>query len=524
MAIRNWGNTTYPTSLDTSTLSPLPLVDSFDEIMASHPSSLATSVLAIETKLGITGGVATGFGGFSFEPSGKVVNPGSAGDPTLWVDNSSPNFQLTYTDELGVDHPLAYSGGSSFWQRVGTVLSPVTSGDTISVNASGQDIDLVTNRNLQVDALNTYIDADEFISLNFDKSDSGFVNTFNISSGTSSPHNFVSITNGGDITITPKDFRNLTVTTGGTGVVNGDIELQADGGNLFISDEHRSGSGYSSDMPFGSATSDWTTFVSNFGDGTSLLSALNSAYSSGGGGSTNVSSGDNSMYSSSRGDFVCTYASGTTATITGLPFNINSSNIVAVIRKPTGTGISVQRLRGDDLDCSWTPDASDIGKGLLTLASSFFSATDTIDLLIEGPEKAYDPLNNANRSIVINPDSVKSETDPEIVYTSLTGPGTKDKHYLMAESGYHRLSIDVTTLTDVTIKVYGSNSYYFDTSGLVTWQDITLLATGTQQITTTGGFNCLDTIPYKAIRIEMDYASATGGSGSVQLSVTRTAV
>jgi hypothetical protein len=118
-----WGPITYPASLDSASFSTL--IDNVHEVIASHPNSLAAAVLEIEDKLGITNGVATGFGGVSFYTTGKAANPGGAGNPTLWVDNSGgPNFHIMYTDELGVDHDLisaagitdlqdAYDGGST---------------------------------------------------------------------------------------------------------------------------------------------------------------------------------------------------------------------------------------------------------------------------------------------------------------------------------------------------------------------------------------------------------------------------
>jgi len=62
-----------------------------------------------------------------------------------------------------------------------------------------------------------------------------------------------------------------------------DLALTATGGELTFSDSWRAASGYSAAMPFANAQAEWTSFVANFGDGTSLIAAVNEAYSTGGG-------------------------------------------------------------------------------------------------------------------------------------------------------------------------------------------------------------------------------------------------
>ncbi len=130
----------YPTSLDTFTGSPQ--VDAADIVWANNVNIPAASIQAIEAKLGVTGGNATGFGGYSFQNTGKAAFPGGAGNPTLWVDNSwGPGFILTYTDELGTDWPINALSGVGVGY---TVADPaIVAGDLVGVNPAGAVDDVV---------------------------------------------------------------------------------------------------------------------------------------------------------------------------------------------------------------------------------------------------------------------------------------------------------------------------------------------------------------------------------------------
>lgn len=101
----------YPTALDA--FSP-DLVDNVDEVVANHQNTGYGAIRNIQTKLGITGGVGSGFGGLSFDSAGVAANPGVAGNPTIWPDNASASFALMYTDELGVDYNLLSAAAVGF--------------------------------------------------------------------------------------------------------------------------------------------------------------------------------------------------------------------------------------------------------------------------------------------------------------------------------------------------------------------------------------------------------------------------
>jgi hypothetical protein len=125
-----WPTSTYPVSLDTFTPS---LIDNVDEVIANHQNVPAQALRAVETKLGIDGDPVTGLGGVSFTGAGKSANPGVAGSPTLWVNNSSPGYSLIYTDELGSDYLVTLGSG--------TLQSAYDAGNTITT---------VLSRNLNI--------------------------------------------------------------------------------------------------------------------------------------------------------------------------------------------------------------------------------------------------------------------------------------------------------------------------------------------------------------------------------------
>ncbi len=130
----------YPVALDTYTATPQ--IDSIDVCFAQHQNEPAASIEAIEAKLGVTAGVATGFGGFSFDAAGKAAFPGVLGQPTIWANNSGgPGFILTYTDELGVDYPLSTQLNIGVGYNVADPAIVV--GDLISVDPAGAANDLV---------------------------------------------------------------------------------------------------------------------------------------------------------------------------------------------------------------------------------------------------------------------------------------------------------------------------------------------------------------------------------------------
>jgi len=119
----NW-TSNYPVSLDTY----IALIDLVDQVLANHPNTLSDAVLALETKLDITGGTATGFGGISFD--GVAANPGAVGAATIWVDTSGgAGYLFRYTDELGATYQFgvtldgAYDQGGAGLGRVITVDS-----------------------------------------------------------------------------------------------------------------------------------------------------------------------------------------------------------------------------------------------------------------------------------------------------------------------------------------------------------------------------------------------------------------
>lgn len=135
MVVSNWTSTVYPVNLDAWANQ----VDLFNDVMASHPNSLASAVYAIENKLGIDNDIVSNVGGLQFHTAGKAANPGGVGEPTVWADNSGGlGFPLQYTDDLGNTYNLSNGAFLGFnYAHGGAVvvgkLCEITGADTISL-------------------------------------------------------------------------------------------------------------------------------------------------------------------------------------------------------------------------------------------------------------------------------------------------------------------------------------------------------------------------------------------------------
>ena len=133
MAITPWGPVTYPVSLDSYYTTDF-LTDLVDVVEVSHPNSIGESIIAIETKLGVTGTPITGLGGVSFASVGETSNPSGITIPTLWVDSTTVGFDLTYSYN-GVDTVLGAS-----YAAVTLAASATTGGLTISTQEIGNTV------------------------------------------------------------------------------------------------------------------------------------------------------------------------------------------------------------------------------------------------------------------------------------------------------------------------------------------------------------------------------------------------
>jgi len=131
-----WGGTTYPLVKDN--FGAAPQADGIDVCFADHPNSLGAAIDAIQTKLAVTTGVATGFGGMSLDSAGKAANPGAGGDPTIWVDNTGgPGFPLMYTDDVGTSFNLLTLATPAYIGYTYNVAAPLNVGDIVALDSTG---------------------------------------------------------------------------------------------------------------------------------------------------------------------------------------------------------------------------------------------------------------------------------------------------------------------------------------------------------------------------------------------------
>jgi len=148
--------------------------------------------------------------------------------------------------------------------------------------------------------------------------------------------------------------------------------------------------------------------------------------------SGSASSGDATYMSPT--DFTATYASGTTLTITGLPYTPTAAQFMSVKRQDT-TGVSV----------TYTPDvkafAYNSSTGVLTVTGAAFTATDVFVVTAIGPTKMMDVSNDAQRNAPIRDlsDQYVSET-----FTLTNVPNaTPDETIIVDLSGYRGWSVHV---------------------------------------------------------------------------------
>jgi len=97
-------HTIYPNEIDNLFLYR---GEDVDPVLSNSPNLLARTIIALENKLGVTGGIVSSVGGIEF--TGVDSSPRNL---TVWVNKgSSGDYNLYYTDDLGVDYLV---GGPRF--------------------------------------------------------------------------------------------------------------------------------------------------------------------------------------------------------------------------------------------------------------------------------------------------------------------------------------------------------------------------------------------------------------------------
>lgn len=161
-----------------------------------------------------------------------------------------------------------------------------------------------------------------------------------------------------------------------------------------------------------------------------------------------ASSGDNTYLSPV--DFTAVYASGTTLTLTGIPFTPTSGQFASVKRQDT-TGVSV----------TYTPDVKafsyNSGTGVLTVTGAAFTATDVfVVTIMAGPPKQGDTLNNARYNNPIR-DLSDQHTPDTLVNTTNVATGTK---YYLSVDDYKNLAFGGAIIDGAgettSIKMFGT--------------------------------------------------------------------
>lgn len=183
--------------------------------------------------------------------------------------------------------------------------------------------------------------------------------------------------------------------------------------------------------------------------------------------SGSASSGDATYMSPS--DFTAVYASGTTLTLTGLPFAPTTGQFMSVKRQDT-TGMSV----------TYTPDVKAFSynstTGVLTVTGAAFTATDVFVVTVIGPTKSLDTSTDAKRVSQIR-DLSDQYVAEDLIDTTNVAAAT---NYYPSSSGvsmdgYRNLSIEaltsggVTSTIEVTIDGASSPDWIDITSQVYDW-------------------------------------------------------
>lgn len=169
----------------------------------------------------------------------------------------------------------------------------------------------------------------------------------------------------------------------------------------------------------------------------------------GGGGSISgvlASTGGNNTYVSPR-DFTAAYASGTTLTLTGIPYVPNIEEFQYVLQiKSDYTRVLLQASQG-----TWQYSG-----GTLTIPEATFNASDLAYIVsVSGPDKAYSPSVEALQVTNVTPPW--DHTDYELVI-DVSGQGDSNIDYYIDMAGYREISVGLylsCTAGSVTASIDG---------------------------------------------------------------------
>lgn len=229
--------------------------------------------------------------------------------------------------------------------------------------------------------------------------------------------------------------------------------------------------------------------------GTALSSLATTAYVlsavaavDGGGGS------DMAIYSNIAGDFAAVYKDADEIELVGLPAYITAVQIRKIIRKPTGTAQSVVKVRGTDLVCTWTPDATIDRKGAIATTSlGTLASTDEYIVELDGPPKGYHAATDSTKSMVTN--ALHYCNDGKIA--DLTGDSVEIVKPMLAD-GYNAFSLQATLgAAGDGVRVLASN----DPAAGAAYYDITALALGTPAVVVSGAYQTAEPLMFQWIKL-----------------------
>ena len=216
-----------------------------------------------------------------------------------------------------------------------------------------------------------------------------------------------------------------------------------------------------------------------------------------------ASSGDN-MYMSPA-DFTATYASGTTLTLTALPFTPTNAQFVSVKVQPA-SGLAV--IYGSDSNAFSFNSTT----GVLTVTGATFTNTDTYVVTLTGPKKQpFDTASSAYKTSLIR--DVSDQYVPTVLQPSAALAAATYYYYLYMDGFSHAaFNVDIGANTTVTYEMTfddpsGSPTYY-DRTVTGYWANATAQGIGATSFTATHSM-WFDDVNCRAVRVKVVVASGT---------------
>lgn len=242
------------------------------------------------------------------------------------------------------------------------------------------------------------------------------------------------------------------------------------------------------------------------------IKGMISSVSLGGGGG--VGGGGNNTWSTLQGDFSASVTASTkNITVTGLPFTLEDGHVALGSIKKIDSSGEVTSLDVSNVSVS--------GNVITLSGIDDFVATDTVEVILFGLDKAYDQSLDAGKQFIINPEYEHYTSPEKLVDTEDVADGTTER-YIIPFEGYKYLSMHARLYTnsgddEITVTFWATNDGDADDSADTNWVDISSDVLGGASVSATGaatteeGIYFID-VPTVALKFMVKVVYAAGGT------------